>query len=82
MTFLQADKKIAATSSWRFTNQLAREISWFQPLYITNGTQVRPAGLLQCYFVTSFRLRWLHTISWFQPLYVTNVSHVRPAGPG
>jgi cadmium resistance protein CadD (predicted permease) len=43
---LQADKKIAATSTVRFTNQLAREISWFQPLFMTNGTQVCGVALL------------------------------------
>jgi hypothetical protein len=42
----QADKKIAATSTVRFTNQLAREISWYQPLFMTNGTQVCGVALL------------------------------------
>jgi hypothetical protein len=45
---LQADKKIAATSTVRFTNQLAREISWFQPLFMANGTQVGVTAAAVC----------------------------------
>jgi hypothetical protein len=53
VSLTQADEKIADTSNWRFTNQLAREISWFQPLYITNGTQVGAAGLSSTLFCPS-----------------------------
>lgn len=38
--FTKSEKKLATLSTVRFTNQLAREISWFQPLFVTNGTQV------------------------------------------